>query len=92
MKEKLKESLNKIGWDIKGHYPNEYITDLNGERTNCRIMQDELEILTEGSYSIIFGWGGLELYELEHNGKIDCVGLKDKGIGKVFIQFYNHNH
>lgn len=91
MKEELKKALNKIGWDIKGRYPNEYIIDHKGARTGYRVRGDRIETISECSSDLCFYYKGIEIYELEENGKIDCVGIKAKGNEDVFLQFYNHS-
>ena len=39
----LKEKLNKIGFEIKGRYPNRFIYDANGNRTKYRVWNDRIE-------------------------------------------------
>lgn len=91
MKQELKALLNKIGWDIKGRYPNEYITDHENKKTNYRVMGDRIEPYDPKS-TFAFYFKGCEVYELAGpDGKVDCVGIKAKGNDDVFIQFYNHS-
>ena len=40
----LEEILPSIGWKIGGRYPNEWIIDNNGKRSNIRVMTDRLEV------------------------------------------------
>lgn len=86
-KTELKQSLNKIGWEIRGEYPRERIIDHDKKAKDIRVYSDRLEISGE-NYTNCFYFNDVELYELEQNGHIDCVGLKANE--NVFIQFYNH--
>ena len=40
----LEEILPSIGWKIGGRYPNAWIIDNNGKRSNIRVMTDRLEV------------------------------------------------
>lgn len=91
MKEELEKSLNKIGWSIKGRYPNVYIYDHKGVNSGYRVLGDRIEPSLQEKSSCSFYFKGIEVYELEENGKVDCVGVKAKGNNEVFLQFYNHS-
>lgn len=91
MKEELQAALQKIGWDIKGRYPNQYIYDHEGNNAGYRVMGDRIEPASQGKSSMVFEFAGIEVYELDTNGKVDCVGIKAKGNDGVFVQFYNHS-
>lgn len=83
--EKLKEALNKIGWDIEGSYLNRYIKDHEGKKTNYRVLDDRIEIVGIGENTIVsFYFKGSEIEMVD----VDCVSL---GTKECFILFMNHN-
>lgn len=92
MKEEIIKALNKIGYKISGRYPNEYIFNHKGENTGYRVMGDRIEPADSRNGSdLCFYYKGIEVYELEQDGKVDCIGIKAKGNDDVFLQFYNHD-
>lgn len=91
MKEELEKSLNKIGWKIKGHYPNQYIYTHENKNAGYRVMGDRIEPTSSENSNLCFYFKAIEVYELEEKGVIDCVGIKAKGNDDVFLQFYNHS-
>lgn len=92
MKEELEIALGKIGWTIKGRYPNQYIYDHEGKNAGYRVMGDLIEPASQGKSNLVFEFAGIEVYELDTDGRIDCVGIKAKGNDNVFLQFYNHDN
>lgn len=91
-KEQLRALLNKIGWDIKGEYPNERIYNHKGEGTDFRVTDWDIEIRYLEKSACVFGFKDCEIYELTNaKEEIDCVGVKAKGNDNVFLQFYNHD-
>jgi len=52
----LREKLQKIGWDIKGRYPNTWIYDHENKITHYRVMSDrvEFENTDEHTNSLMF--------------------------------------
>lgn len=84
MKEKLEEELKKIGWSIKGRYPNSWIYDHKNKRTNYRVMDDRIEVEGVSENTIVaFYFKDCEIKRME-----DAVAV---GTKEQFILFMNHD-
>jgi hypothetical protein len=82
--EKLKEALNKIGWDIRGRYPNRYILDHEGKKTNYSVLDDRVEVYGASKHTTIcFYFKGSKIEMVENDAV--SIGTKD-----CFILFMNH--
>lgn len=87
--QELKEFLNKIGYEIRGRYPNRRIYTPNGQYTGYRVMDDHIEIERKSlgnMYACItyFHFAGAKIEMVEN----DCVSV---GTDKCFVLFMNHN-
>lgn len=83
--EKLKEALNKIGWDICGNYPCRYIKDHEGKKTNYSVLNDRVEVNGASKHTnICFYFKGSDIEMLDNDAV--CLGTKE-----CFILFMNHD-
>ena len=83
---KLKNELNKIEYDIRGEYPNRYITNFNNKATNYRVLEDGIQVIgVDKSTDIYFGFKGSEIKLLNDRGAVSI------GTDECFILFMNHN-
>lgn len=84
----LKEKLNKIGFEVKGRYPNRFIYDANGNRTKYRVLNDrieyDLDLENYISYCTCFYFDGA-IIEMIDNDAVS-VGTKE-----CFVMFMNHS-
>lgn len=84
-KEELQEHLQRIGWDFSGRYPNEWIKDHNGERTNYRVCGDCIQVKgVSDNTDVCFYFKGAETVMVDE----DAVAL---GTQQCFILFMNHD-
>ena len=87
--EQLKEALNKIGFDIKGRYPNRYIYSANNKRTPFRVLEDRIEVAFDEdndiSYCCCFYFKHSDVELIDG----DAVTIGQNG---VFTMFYNHSY
>lgn len=86
--EELKENLNKIGFDIKGRYPNRFIYKPDNTRTKYRVLKDriEMQFCDENyiSYNTCFYFKESNIELIEG----DSVSIGTNG---CFAMFYNHS-
>lgn len=83
--EELKELLNEIGWDIKGQYPNRWIFDHGGKKTNYRVKNDSIDVISVSEHTIVnFSFKGCELAIVDKT----AVSI---GTDHCFILFMNHD-
>lgn len=82
--EKLKEALNKIGWDIRGKYPNRFIYDHKNKRQQYRVLDDKIEVLGFETSCVCFYFKGSAVAVIEGN----TVSL---GTDECFVLFMNHS-
>ena len=85
--EELKEALNTIGWDIKGEYPNSWIYNNFGERTDFRVLSDGIELHSNpfgknGRGTICYNFKEAKIEKLSD----DTISL---GTKNIFVNFYN---
>lgn len=87
--EQLDEFLKKIGFTVRGRYPNLWIADYEGKRTNYRVMDDRIEIDEHGAhYMTAFHFKDCELELLEEG---DAVSIAPIGSpNSAFALFMNH--
>ncbi len=83
--DELQTTLQKIGWSIKGAYPNRYIFDHEGKKTEFRVMDDRVEPRGLNNHIVTcFYFEGSETKLLDTG---DSVAL---GTEKCFALFMNH--
>lgn len=86
--QELKELLNKIGYEIKGRYPNRRIYAPNGKyagyrvRNDCIELDNNLDDLCSCNTSFYFKGGKIEMIDN------DCVSV---GTNECFVLFMNHS-
>ena len=86
--QKLKELLNKIGYEIRGRYPNTRIYAPNGKYTGYRVLNGYIQLensfndLCSSITSFYFKGGKIEM--IDNN----CVSV---GTTECFVLFMNHN-
>lgn len=86
--QELKSKLNLIGFDIKGVYPNRFIYNDLGERTNWRVFDDRIDLDNDdifgGEYkgSVCFYFEGSKIRKIDEN----CISL---GTKHCFVNFEN---
>lgn len=86
MKEELKEKLEKIGWTMRGKYPNEWIFDHEGKKTCYMVRGDRIELSGVSPHSCVhFHYKDSKADMLEGN---DAVSF---GTEEQFILFMNHD-
>ena len=85
--EEFEENLNKIGFSIKGRYPNSWIYKPDNTRTYYRVMSDRIEMCFRDenfiSYDACFYFKDSDVELIDG----DAVSLGKNGI---FAMFYNH--
>lgn len=81
----LQTALQKIGWDIRGRYPNRYIVDHEGKATDFRVMDDRVEPVMKQKTVVCFYFEGSKIELLETG---DSVSI---GTEKCFALFMNHS-
>ena len=86
--EELKSKLNLIGFDIKGVYPNRFIYNYRGRKTDWRVFDDRIDLDNDdifgGEYkgSVCFFFEGSKIRKIDNN----CISL---GTKHCFVNFEN---
>lgn len=81
--QQLKSELNKIGWDIKGRYPNQYIFNHENKNTGYQVYNDRVEVSNRELHSsIVFTFKGSTINNIDG----DCVAF---GTDECFMLFQN---
>lgn len=87
--EQLHEMLSRIGFAVKGRYPNSWIFDYEGHKTMYRVSSDRIEYDDRYShYVTCFYFNDSKIELLEDN---DAVSISPKGReNAAFVLFMNH--
>ena len=85
--EDLHTELRKIGFKIKGFYPNTYIFDYLDNKTNWRVLNDRIENeKSDENVCICFYFSDMKLEILDNN----CVAISAKDNTNIFALFTNY--